>query len=1002
MNDFETIKQSLNILQVITKETGLQLKGKHLEECPFCHGHECFSIKDDEGFYKCFQCDSKGDVFNFLENYHHLDSSSALEKAAKLAGIILKDRKRLKDVAGLNLTVKESIFLDAAKHYHSHYPMNGGRSYLIEKRGHKEEIVKAMQVGWSEGLLVDFLRSQGYTDEQIKASGLAKEIEHKDSKHLVDIIPKNCAIFPHFDRDKVLKITFKDPQKVHQFQIGKEHWGEGWRFYNQDSLRKFNEIIVVEGENDLLSVLDAGIEHVIATTGSPADYQIQALKSFCASKHIYLWMDNDEDLANISVKGKGYIRRISEALAGSSNVRIITYSENYKDPDEYIQKFQGDRKKEIKRLQSEAVDYTTWEILQIAKLKTLEDRLKALKDRRIFAAIANMVEAEKLVFVEKIEALGFSESAIEEQLDLNQELKTELNIYLEGLGNKKDADPNTIAAKIFRFFNRNGRFFYDRMNDVYLLYQNHTYEVGNNRPFNALIKRSTGLLPTKEPGRSVWESLASEAYSSGKQIDIASWISTDRNKDTIYINLNSPNNIIMKISGDRIEEIPNGLNPEGVLLRSSRKILPMNYLPDANIREGMQLLNDLVFANLTCDKAQRYLIICWTISAFLLDFAPYMALMKFSGATSSGKTTAARLLSILIYGNDYLGDPSTAAAYSVASQNPLLVIDNLESDDFTKSILKFLLLSATKGGKEKRTSGTELETTQEQPKSLVLITAIEPFVKAELINRTYDIEFSFKHKSDNFVEDETIRALLKGRNLVISSILKFIHKDILPNLDKRKDYISVLKKEYKNHSKNRTDEYLATLMLMLDKILKYVPLYTQEDLLFGIESGEKEIWKEWIEYQDAKAKDTETSSNSIIKLLDGIVREYLIKMKETEPTLHKDYKEEVFCFTHPEYLMEIVKTKPQIITENDEQYTVANIEFVATSADIVAAFDRFCRNNGIKNPYEKVSVFASRLNNDRHLLKKSDWELVSKEGVEPYFRIIKGVRSWKFRKVLIK
>lgn len=1004
MNDFETVKQSLNILDVITRETGFQIKGKHLEECPFCNGHECFSIQETEGFFKCFQCDAKGDVFTFLETYHKTDKATALQKAAELAKVQIKDQKRPKDVAGMELTVREKIFIDAARHYHQNYPVNGGRSYLIEKRGHKKEIIKAMQVGWSEGTLVDCLRSHGYTDAQIKASGLAKEIEHNAQRFLVDFFPKDVAIFPHFERDRILKFTFKDPQKTHQFQIDKKYWGEGWRFYNQDALKSHSEIIVVEGENDLLSVLDIGVGHVVATTGSPADYQIQALKSFCANKHIYLWMDNDEDPSNLKTKGKGYIRRICDALAGSQNVRIIVYPDEFKDPDEYIQQFKGDRKKEIKRLQLEAVDYISWEILQIQRLSSLEKRLKALKDRKVFAAIANMVEAEKIVFVEKIEALGFTESAIEEQVETNQELRRDIELYLECLGNKKDADPNVIASKIFRFFNQEGRFFYDRMNDVYLIYHHLTYQVGNNRPFNALIKRMSNLLPTKEPGRSVWESLASEAYNNGKQIDIASWISTDRNKDTIYINLNSSNNIILKISKEEISEIPNGLNTEGILLKSSRKIMPFNYLPDVDIREGMKLLKDLIFENLTCEREQRYLILCWVISAFLLDFAPYMALMKFSGATSSGKTTAARLLSLLLYGNEHLGDPSTAAAYAVSSQNPLLIIDNLESDDFTKSILKFLLLSATKGGKEKRTAGTETETTQEQPKALVLITAIEPFTKAELINRTYDIEFSSKYKSDGFVEDEVIRSLLKNRNLMISSILRFIQKDVLPNLEARKSFITVLKKEYRNHSKNRTDEYLSTLMLMLEKMLKYIPWYGPDELLYGIETGDKDIRKAWIEYQDSKAQDTEISSNTIVKLLDGLVREYLNKMKDIHPSPYFGYLGEVFVYTHPEYLIEIVKTKGETLEdpETKESYTRSYIDFTATSFDVVNAFDKFCKNSGIKNPYDKASVFGSRLKNDIPVLGKNGWELIKRPGTEPYYAIIRGERFWKFRKTLIK
>ena len=676
---------------------------------------------------------------------------------------------------------------------------------------------------------------------------------------------------------------------------------------------------------------------------------------------------------------------------------------DHRDLHSFPTRRSSDLRKEIKRLQEEAIDYISWEILKIAKIDGLEKRLRELKDREIFAAVADMVEIEQLVYIEKLQTLGLTRSAIEQQLEHNQELITELNGYFENLSNKRDADPNYIAGKIYNYFSRHGRFYYDRMDKVYLLYKHRILEVANNRPFNALIKKATRLLPTKEPGRSVWESLASEAYISGKQIDLASWIHTDRNTDTIFINLNSPSSIILKISRDSIEEIPNGLNAEGILLKSSSKILPFNFLLDCDIREGMMALKELVFENLTCEKEQRYLILCWIMSAFMLDFAPYMGLMKFSGPTSSGKTTAARFLSLLIYGNDHLGDPSAAAAYALASQNPLLIIDNLESDDFTKSILKFLLLSATKGGKEKRTAGTESGTTQEQPKALVLITAIEPFTKAELINRTYDVEFSREHKADGFIEDEVIRALIKKRDLILSSILKLLQKEVLSNLPKRKEFITILKREYKNHSKNRTDEYLATLMLILEKVMKYIPYYDQDHLLAGIETGEKEVRRAWIEYQDSKAKETERGSNSIIKLLDGLVREYLMKMRELSPIFRIGYDDEVFVFQHPEYMLEIVKTKPQIIEENEgEPYSMAHIEFIATSGEICGAFDRYCKNNGIRNPYSTASVFASRLKNDKHLLAKGGWELITREGFSPYFTRVKGDRFWKFRKILVR
>jgi DNA primase len=75
---------------------------------------------------------------------------------------------------------------------------------------------------------------------------------------------------------------------------------------------------------------------------------------------------------------------------------------------------------------------------------------------------------------------------------------------------------------------------------------------------------------------------------------------------------------------------------------------------------------------------------------------------------------------------------------------------------------------------------------------------------------------------------------------------------------------------------------------------------------------------------------------------------------------------------------------------------------VATPKEIVYAFDRFCKNNGLRNPYSNASIFGERLKNDRHLLEKTGWELVSRKNVEPYWKIINGVRFWKFRKTIVR
>ncbi len=1007
-NDFERVKQAVDLTALITEETGLKMKGHHLEECPFCNGHECFSISP-EGLYKCFQCTAAGDGFTFIEAHKNLTSADALKYLADKYNVKLTERHK-KDSGQPGMTTKDKIFLEAAAHYQSHVLSNGGKEYLVDRRGHKTDVIREMRVGWSTGELVKHLQAKGFSPEEIKASGLASESK-TDAGRIYDFFPKSVAVFPHFLDNKVLHFTQKDPERQSKWQLKNIYRSPAWRFYNQAAL-KYNEIIIVEGENDLLSVLDAGVKNVLCIIGQLADYQLECLEKDCAKKTIYLWFDNDK-------AGIEYTRKVGKHLR-NYDIRIIVHPsgpegtpEYRKDPDEYLKKLPDsgqagmtDARKEIQRLQKESLDYLTWEISIVKRFETVAERLKALRELKVFTILAELPEADQLGYIERLMKMGFSRDALDDEMNRHGELSEQLKEYYSWCDlNKSKQDPIRIADIIRKYFEGHGRFFYDSAHRTYLLYHNRIYEIKQgDRPFAAMMLRKTEFLPTKEPGRSVWEALASLAWNNGTYIELASWINTDRNTDSIYVNLNSPNNIILKISKAGISEIPNGLNDDNVLLKSSRDILPVKYNPDADVKEGMKALKELVFDNLTCDREQKYLILCWLISAFLLDFTPYMALMKFSGATASGKTTAAKLISLLLYGDEHLGDPSTAAAYASASQNPLLVIDNLESEDVTKSLNKFLLLTATRGSKVKRTHGTESDTTEEKPKCLMLVTAIEPFLKSELINRTYDVEFSRRNQSEDFVEDEIIRGLIKKRDVILSSILKFISREGLPNLARRRDYISILKKEHAGHAKNRTDEYWAMLMLILEKLTKYVSDDT--DFLAGTDEYDKVIRHAWIDYQNSKAKEIESTSSSLIKLLDGIVREYLHRMSLDARELREvdGYEEPVFYYQHPEYLLECVKTTPKYVEEEGkETYQLTRFEFTASSQDICHAFDKFCRNSGIRNPYESASVFGSRLRNDIALLKKNNWELVVPEGREgPYFKTVHGQRFFKFRKNIVK
>ncbi len=994
MSDFARVKDAIDIKQLIERTTGQTMGKSHLPECPFCNGHDCFSIRD--GYFKCFQCgdDGKGDVFNFLERYHSTDRAGALKLAAEFAGIELEEKKK----SAPKMSVTEKILLEAANYYHAHMLKNGGKNYLTETRGHKMSVLEREKIGFADGFLVDHLRGMGFTDTQIIESGLAKEREYDGRKVVSDYFAKGLVIFPHFSKGKVLHFTQKDPQKKIAYQLPNEFRSSSWRFYGQDALNDYDEVLLLEGENDRLQVLNTGVRAVMGIIGQISDQQVKELAKRCKGKKIYLWMDNDQ-------AGFKYIRKICAGLP-EANVRIIVYGKHDDDPDSYLRSIEGDGRTEIRNLQLSAMDYISWEIQQAAQMQSLEEKLAHLQEFEIFRRVGREQVIQQDIFREKLALLGFTKQAIEEQLDFSQELLQQVQIYVESKDDPKEVDPIVLGGIIYRFFATHGRFYFDAEDTVWLIYQNQTYEVTNNTKFNALMLKMTRMIVSKAPGAQVWDALKHTAYLNGRRIDKCRWIHTDPVKDTIYLNLNGPNNSILKISQQQIEEIQNGMNDDHVLLSSSHKIAPMNWLPDAGIQEGMTALKELIFDNLAIEKRQKYLVLSWMISGLCPDLAPYQFLMKFGGYASSGKSTAAKLISTIFFGTDELSDPSGAAAFSEAAQNPLLVIDNLENRDLHRGMQKFLLLAATRGQKSKRKGGTDTATVDESPRSLICVTAIEPFTLSELITRTFEIPFDRRvYGDDGFYEAEVLENLKKKRDMILSSMVRFIQKEILTNLEQRKHYMTILNKVYRGHAKDRTNAYLALLMLINSRLQKYIPFYTEDDIEYGIEDGESETYNAWITEQNNAARETETGSNTILQLLDLLVQEYVKANRANSQTeTVDDYSDPVHVMTHPDYSLTMYKSKPETHQEDGETYIVSKIEFIAQSADIVNVFDMLAKNKGKANPYTNASVFSSRLNNDLGVLNKNGWELVKKDpsSKDPYYKKAKGKRFFKFRNTHIK
>jgi len=1031
---YSDVKNAVNLQEIIPSQTGFTMKGTHLEECPFCGGHDCFSIKKD--FYKCFQCSEGGDIFTFLELFNKIGKGEALKEAAKIAGIELlsfgKPQKKEKTES-----TQDKIFKLTADYYHQNMLANpSAMEWFCKVRGHSETTLKKMQVGLADDKLITHLQSHDIQIENIVKYGLAKDRD-KDGKEIKpkDYFWQGLAVFPVIDQTgKIISFTCKDPQKKYKgllLQNVKKNW-----FLNFHALGKHDELFVVEGENDIASLIDIGCDNVVGTAGQPSiGDQVRLLRNFYSGKCLYLWFDRDKqkDWKKDS-GGPHHIRTIYKNLAESDvTIKVITHPGEAKDPDEFIQKLlkQGKKAKEIngiiRELKNSAKDPLTWELEQLKEIDEARERLEAFKLRQLPQSINNITSTaeQEILINHAAKAIGISIKAVADLVTNSTNLYEGISTMFGGEAGLKKADPYRLASHIFKWFNNGvgARFFKTADKKVYLFYQRKIYEIGNNIDFNTLMQQLTRLAAVERPGSTVWYFLQNLCNMHGEPVDLMSWMHTDREKDIIYLNLNSQHNKIIKIeAGQEPAIVDNGTNEQSVLLSFSPQIREFNYQSGVDEAEGFFALKKLLMDTTPCDSSQRYFLICLFISMFLMNYQSDRALLQIIASSKIGKSKVAERISQLIYGESYVGRGTDPAATRVAIKNPIIFEDNLENKNLTREKIDFLLLLANSAHKPKAKKGSEDEVLYQKLNSMGIITSIEGFPgkHPELINRTIPLILEAQYRQHGYMHDEVMREILKKRNLILSSILKAIGGKVLPKLGERADWAKYIQTKFPGHAKDRNNEHICTIMIILELILEYIPLKRGEGL--PIKSQASEILDRWINCWEEQEKATAISSNTLLTLMDGLAREICVKIRgakddglgfQSHPEFCPPYPNytnkdpsnhegsEVKIYEDPEYIETFFLTEPRDEpSEEDDVFLekYQRLECILTAAELFTLLNRYCANQHIRNPFDNPNSLGARISNDKSVMETGGWEYIQFSQDRLQYKKRMGNWYWRFSK----
>jgi DNA primase len=356
---------------ITLKKRGANLLGL----CPF-HGEKTpsFTVSPAKGIYKCFGCGKAGNSVNFIMDHESLTYPEALRYLAKKYNIEVVE-KEISPEEKAQINEKESLYIVAsyAQKYFTenlHTTDEGksiGLSYFKE-RGFRPDIIEKFQLGYSFEARRAFSESAvkaGYKPEYLVKAGLSilsdKHVEGEEIR-VSEIFDRYTSrvIFPIHNvtgrvigfggrilgNDKKLAKYINSPQ-TDIYDKSKVLYG---LYFAKKTIIQEDNCYLVEGYTDVTSMHQAGIENVVASSGTSLTVdQIKLIHRFTSNITILY----DGDFAGI----KASFRGIDLILEEGMNVRVLLFPDG-DDPDSFSKKVNTEELKEF--IKNNSKDFITF------------------------------------------------------------------------------------------------------------------------------------------------------------------------------------------------------------------------------------------------------------------------------------------------------------------------------------------------------------------------------------------------------------------------------------------------------------------------------------------------------------------------------------------------------------------------------------------------------------------------------------------------------------------
>ncbi len=336
----EEVRARLNIEDVIGEYVQLKRAGRSFKGLSPFSGEKTpsFFVSPDKHIWHDFSSNKGGDIFAFIMEVEGMDFRQSLEHLARKAGVDLSlyqtgGNQRLAERKKRLLAANDL----AAKYYQQSLLSNKhALEYVFKKRGLSKEIVTEFRIGYAPttgDALVQFLTKKGYTKHELADAGLTNRFgsDMFRGRMMVPLMDGTGQVIGFTarvigDSDPKAPKYLNTPQTLlydksrHVFGLSQA----------KEAIRTGDYSVIVEGNLDVVSSHQVGIQQVVATAGTAmTEHHVRALARL--SGNVILAFDADK--AGVAATE----RAIPIAQEVGVEMKVVTLPESAKDPDELIQ-----------------------------------------------------------------------------------------------------------------------------------------------------------------------------------------------------------------------------------------------------------------------------------------------------------------------------------------------------------------------------------------------------------------------------------------------------------------------------------------------------------------------------------------------------------------------------------------------------------------------------------------------------------------------------------------